>query len=101
MMTLFKERLRLRRFRADDWRDLLALIVQYEGSPYAAFDHPWPTDPGEVQRVTDWFSRQDAFWAVCLKDVESIIGLVVLGLREGDGQPSYNLGFVFDRRYHG
>ena len=38
MMTLFTERLMLRRFRADDWRDLLAL-----------FDHPWPTDPGEVQ----------------------------------------------------
>jgi ribosomal-protein-alanine N-acetyltransferase len=75
--------------------------VQYQSSPMAAFDQPWPTSADEIRRIVGWFASGDAFLAACLKDLGRLIGLVSLVPDPEEGGPTYNLGYIFDEAYHG
>jgi len=95
------ERLVVRNFRVSDWEALHEMIVQYQSSEYAAYDHPWPTSPEEIQGVTEWFASGDSYLAVCLKDNGRFIGFVALNPREGEDCQRYGLGYVFHPDCHG
>jgi hypothetical protein len=60
---------------------LIALVlglVQYQASPYANYDHQWPTNPEKIKSVAKLFSEGDAYLAVCLKETNNFIGFVSL-----------------------
>lgn len=99
MIAIDTERLALRNFGADDWEALYELITQYESSPYAAYDQPWPTSPAEIKKVAEWFASGDNYLAVCLQDTGQFIGFVALN-PEQEGR-EFNLGYVFNSNYHG
>ena len=92
------KRLLIRNFQSSDAPALHEMILQYEASGMAAYDQSWPTTPGEVQQVTDWFATGDHFLAVCLKRTGQFIGFVALN-PEQDGV--YNLGYIFNFDFHG
>ena len=101
MIRLETERLALRNFHADDWQALRAMILQYQATPLALYDQPWPTSPEEIQGVTAWFAAGDAYLAVCLKESGQFIGFVALNDESKEDRRQYNLGYIFDADYHG
>jgi len=89
------ERLHIRRFRPEDWRDLHEYlsdpeVVLYE--PYGVFS--------EDQCRLEAASRADnsAFWAVCLRDSGKLIGNIYLHKADFD---TWELGYVFNRAFQG
>jgi [ribosomal protein S5]-alanine N-acetyltransferase len=101
MQTLETDRLTLRNFRPSDWRDLRQMILQYVASPYAIYDHQWPTSEEELQGVAQWFAGGDSYLAVCLRPAGTFIGFVCLNPREGETEITYDLGYIFNSGYHG
>jgi ribosomal-protein-alanine N-acetyltransferase len=99
MEAILTDRLSIRNFRVDDWRDLQEMVLKYEASEYAQYDHQWPASEEEVQGVAKWFAGGDGFLAVCLG--AKVIGFVALNREEDQSASVYNLGYVFNEDYHG
>lgn len=83
------ERLLLRKFKPDDWQGLYEYlsseeVVKYE--PYGVF-----TQEACKQEAINR-SDNDAFWAVCLKKSNKLIGNVYLERQDYD---TWELGYVF------
>lgn len=100
MIMLETDRLIVRNFKIGDWEALRCMILQYEASAYAAYDHQWPTSEDEIKKVAEWFASGDSYRAVCLTDTNQFIGFVSLGEGQDDSQV-FDLGYVFDFNYHG
>ena len=100
MTTLQTERLDIRNFRPEDWRDLHEMIVQYQASEYAQYDDRWPTSEQELQGIAKWFSEGDSYLAVCQRATGKLIGLVAQNMVERDDGPAPNLGYIFNFDYH-
>jgi ribosomal-protein-alanine N-acetyltransferase len=99
MERIVTDRLSVRNFRDDDWRDLQEMVLKYEASEYAQYDHEWPTSDEGVQGVAKWFAGGDGFLAVCLG--AKVIGFVALNPEPDRSARVYNLGYVFNEDYHG
>ena len=87
------ERLLIRKFRPNDWEDLYEYlsqetVVKYE--PYEVFT----VEESKQEAINR--SGNDAFWAVCLKDSNKLIGNVYLSKQDFD---TWELGYVFNSRY--
>ncbi len=92
------ERLTIRRFREDDWKDLYdylssEAVVKYE--PYDVFSEEACKEEA-VKR-----SNNEAFWAVCLKENGKVIGNVYFQLQEPREIRTWEIGFVFNPSYFG
>lgn len=130
MVRLETERLIIRGFTSEDWRQLQALAIDYRASDAARFEPPWPTSDEEVQGMAAWFAQGDDYLAVCLKETGRLVGLIAIearpplsvsphgGERDGgdlsSGSPLVdaegredgaervrNLGYVFHSEAHG
>jgi [ribosomal protein S5]-alanine N-acetyltransferase len=101
MEPLATERLVIRNFSPADSEALQEMILQYEASGLAQYDHPWPSAPEEVRGVTQWFASGDYFLAVCLKDSNRFIGFVGLNPEPGENERLFNLGYIFNFDFHG
>jgi RimJ/RimL family protein N-acetyltransferase len=101
MTTIETERLVIRNFKVSDCEALHEMIIQYESSEYAVYDHEWPTSPQELKGVTEWFASGDSFLAVCLKDTGRFIGFVSLNQEQIEVCREFNLGYIFNFDYHG
>jgi RimJ/RimL family protein N-acetyltransferase len=99
--TLDTDRLIIRNFQSNDWQALLAMIVQYQASEFAAYDQQWPTSQEEIRKVTKWFASGDSFLAVCLKDTSQLIGFVGLNPEDVGSHRAFNIGYVFNSNFHG
>lgn len=89
------QRLLLRKFDTDDWSDLYEYlsdkeVVKYE--PYGILTEE-ACKQEAVRRSSD-----DAFWAVCLKDIGKLIGNVYLSRLDFD---TWELGYVFNAKFQG
>ncbi|MGC4152601.1 MAG: GNAT family N-acetyltransferase [Propionicimonas sp.] len=89
------QRLILRPFSAEDWRELYEYlsdpeVVRYE--PYGVLTED------ECRSEAARRSGDPAFWAVCLKGDGRLIGNVFLARGELD---TWELGYVFNARYQG
>lgn len=100
-MEIETERLTIRNFTVDDWKDLQEMIIQKESSEYAIYDHEWPTTEKEIKSITKWFASGNRFLAVCLKKTGKLIGFISLGNPNGEGNREFDLGFCFNFNYHG
>lgn len=86
-------RLTLRRFRADDWRDLHAYlsdeaVVRFE--PYAPFSE------ADCRQEAQRRAQSSAFWAVCLRPNGPLIGNLYFGEADFD---AWELGYVFNTAF--
>ena len=89
------ERLIIRGFHPDDWEDLHEYLsqeetVQYE--PYNIF-----TEEKSKQEALNR-SKNDAFWAVCLKSSGKLIGNIYLAEQAFE---TWELGYVFNADFLG
>ena len=103
MTTIETDRLIIRNFGADDWRDLQEMVIKYQESEYAKYDHKWPTATEEIKGIVEWFAGGDSYLAVCLKATGKLIGFIALTPNPGEeeGGVEFNLGYVFHTDYHG
>ena len=88
------ERLVIRRFRPDDWKDLHEYLSQEEVVKFEPYEIFTPKDSrAEAQKR----SESEKFWGVCLKDTGKLIGNLSL---EKLGFDTWELGYVFNMQYH-
>lgn len=95
MDTIVTERLLIRPFQRDDWKDLYEYlsddeVVQYE--PYEVYNEEQAKEEA-IRRTTD-----EAFVAVCLRDSGKLIGNLYFCRGDFD---TWELGYVFNKSYHG
>jgi RimJ/RimL family protein N-acetyltransferase len=98
MIMIETERLKLRRFVYSDWKDLheylsKETVVRFE--PYGVLSED------ECKKEAEKRSRNDAFWAVCLKKKDKMIGNVYFSQKEPPGDLTWEIGFVFNPDYYG
>lgn len=96
--VLETERLILRRFRQSDWRDLFEYLSQPEVVRYEPYD---VYSAEECRRESLDRSRNEAFWAVCLKENGKLIGNLYFERQEPVEYLTWELGYVFNPLYHG
>jgi [ribosomal protein S5]-alanine N-acetyltransferase len=92
------DRLLIRNFHKDDWKDLHEYlsneaVVKYE--PYDVFSEEACKE--EALRR----SHNDAFWAVCLKDNNKLIGNLYFQRLEPEEWQTWEIGYVFNPAYYG
>lgn len=92
------DRLIIRRFFDDDWHDLYEYlsqetVVQYE--PYGVFNEE------ECKKEAIRRSQSDAFWAVCLKEDNKLIGNIYFQQQEPKAFMTWEIGYVFNPEYYG
>jgi len=99
MVELKTDRLVIRNFVYEDWKDLQEIALDKEASEYAVYDHPFPTSEQEVKGITEWFAKGDHFLAVQETAVNKVIGYIALN---GGGNGSeMDLGYCFHSLYQG
>ncbi|MFC1948117.1 GNAT family N-acetyltransferase [Chloroflexota bacterium] len=91
------ERLLIRNFRSDDWKQIQALAIDKETSDSAEYDLTWPTSDDESLKMAKFLSGTDFFWAVCLKENEELIGLIAFN--SIDENRTLDIGHVFHANY--
>jgi RimJ/RimL family protein N-acetyltransferase len=101
MEAIGTKRLTIRSFCVGDWRDLHEMVVQYQASEVAKYDHKWPTAEDEIKGVAEWFASGDRFLAVCLNETGELIGFVALNPKEDQDARMFGLGYVFHPAYRG
>jgi RimJ/RimL family protein N-acetyltransferase len=93
------QRLKIRKFRSEDWLPLYELAMKWETSEYANYDHgPWPDDQEKYKEIVNDLSTSDNLLAVTLKETDEFIGFVAKAFKENG---EYGLGFNFHPRFHG
>ena len=97
MEKIRTERLELRSFVPEDFRDLQEIIIDREASEYAIYDHEFPTGEEAVRGITERFAKGDKFMAVWLPEEEKVIGFVCLNGE--DRKP--DLGYCFHSEFGG
>lgn len=95
MKEIETERLVIRRFKSNDWKDFYEYfsneeVLKFE--PYKPFSEE-ETKKEAIRRTTD-----PAFWAVCLKENNKLIGNLYFAERNFD---TWELGYVFNLNYWG
>ena len=101
METIETSRLAIRNFYAGDWCDLHEMIVQYQASEVAQYDHKWPTSEDEIKGVVEWLSGGDSYLAVCVRETGKLIGLFALNPKEEPDSRTFGFGYVFHPGYRG
>jgi ribosomal-protein-alanine N-acetyltransferase len=92
------ERLTIRPFRPGDWRDLHEYLSRPE---VFEFEPGEPADQAECRRLAAERSKDESWWAVCLKRSEKMIGHVYFSRVEPLELLTWELGFVFNPSYSG
>jgi RimJ/RimL family protein N-acetyltransferase len=95
MKQIETERLTIRRFKSDDWKDFYEYfsneeVLKFE--PYKPFSEE-ETKKEALRRTTD-----PAFWAVCLKENNKLIGNLYFAERDFN---TWEIGYVFNLNYWG
>ena len=86
-------RLILRRFRADDWKDLYEYLSDEE---VVLFEPYYVYTESECKKEAEGRAKDESFWAVCLKDTGKLIGNIYFDKQDFD---TWELGYVFNKKF--
>jgi len=96
MRRIETERLVLRPFRADDWKDFQALGIDWKAAPGPAFDK-WGTSAEAAKESVTHMSTRDNYVAMCLCGSDKVVGL--LAINGMDAKKKLDLGHVILSSY--
>jgi [ribosomal protein S5]-alanine N-acetyltransferase len=97
-MIMETERLMIRPFSEEDWRDLHEYLSQEQVLKY---------EPGNVSNEEDCRkiarerAQADRFWAVCLKESDKMIGHIYFEQKEPAPFQTWMLGYIFNPAFYG
>ena len=97
LKALETERLTIRNFQSDDWKQIQTLAINKETSDGARYDITWPTSDDECRKMAEFLSGTDFFWAVCLKEDAQLIGFIAFN--SIDETRTLDIGHVFHTDY--
>lgn len=97
MKTYETERLIIRNFEFDDWKNIQVLAINKESSDGARYDLTWPTSDDGCKDMAKFLTATDDFWAVCLKEDKKLIGLIAFN--SIDENRTLDVGHVFHTDY--
>ncbi|NPD89315.1 MAG: GNAT family N-acetyltransferase [Asgard group archaeon] len=101
MIKLETERLIIRNFTIEDWKDIATIAMHYEETELAKYDEgPWPNTLEEYRKIADWFAKGDDFVAVVLKAEKKMIGWIAKA-RNRKKEKEFNFGYIFHLDFHG
>lgn len=97
-MQLLSDRLLLREFAVNDWKDLYEYlsdesVVKYE--PYDVFTETM------CRQEASRRSQDSAFWAVCLLGSNKMIGNLYFQRQNPEEFRTWEIGYVFNPKYYG
>jgi ribosomal-protein-alanine N-acetyltransferase len=95
---LESERLTIRAFRPGDWRDLHEYLSRADVLEFEPED---PADEEECRRLAAERAGEEAWWAVCLKRSEKMIGHVYFVRIDPPEFLTWTLGYIFNPSYSG
>lgn len=95
MKNLITERLIIRRFEAEDWKDIFEYLSDEEVVKFEPYD---VMTEEQVKVETEKRVGHESFYAVCLKENLKMIGNIYLDKEDFD---TYELGYVFNRKFQG
>jgi RimJ/RimL family protein N-acetyltransferase len=98
MVRLESGRVVVRNFSAGDAEGLRRVAVSYSGSPYARFDHAWPTSEEGMGEAVAYFAGGDDFLAVCVRGSGRLVGMISM---VGEGEGRFGFGCVFEEGSRG
>lgn len=93
------ERLIIRKFNSDDWKDLQEIAVSNANSEFADCDAQWPTDENGIKGACEFFSKGDPFWAVEVKDLKKVVCFI--NFNGMDENRNLNIGHIINSKYIG
>ena len=77
MQRIETQRLILRPFAADDWRDFRELAIDWKTTPGPAFDK-WRTSEEACRESVQHMSTRDSYFAMCLRESGKVVGLLAI-----------------------
>jgi len=98
MENIVSDRLVIRKFNEDDWQDLYEYLSQESVIRYEPYD---VCNEDESKEEAIYRSQNDAFWAVCLKENNKLIGNVYFQQQGPKEFLTWEIGYVFNPVYHG
>lgn len=98
MLSMETERLVVRNFKEDDWKDLYEYLSQKEVLRYEPED---PSDEEDCRKKASERSKGNNFWAVCLKESGKMIGHLYFQQGEPLEFLTWELGYIFNPAYYG
>lgn len=97
-MILETDRLIIRKFCGDDWCDLYEYLSQEAVVKYEPYD---VLSKEDCKEEATYRSQNDAFWAVCLKETNKLIGNVYFQQLDPKEFLTWEIGYVFNPEYYG
>ncbi|QVK20749.1 GNAT family N-acetyltransferase [Mycoplasmatota bacterium] len=97
-MIIETERLLVRNFKEEDWKDLQEYIIEEE---VLKFESDWDSTDEGCKKAAMSLSQSNAFWAVELKTKGKMIGHVYFNQAMPKKFLSWNLGYIFNPKYYG
>lgn len=98
MKILETERLIVRNFKPEDWRNLQEYLLQEQ---VFEFESEWDTSDDGCRGAAQSLSEGNTFWAVELKDSGKMIGHVYFNKVEPDRFMTWEIGYIFNPSYYG
>lgn len=99
IMRIETERLIIRKFRLDDWKDLQEIAISNADSEFADCDEQWPTDDDGIKNACDYFASGHEFWAVEVKELRKIVCFI--NFNSMNQNRNLNIGHVINSKYLG
>jgi len=97
VMRIETDRIIIRKFQNNDWKDLQEIAISNENSGFADCDHKWPTDDDGVKSACEHISKGELFWAIEVKELNKVVCFINISFVD-DGQ-SLDIGHVINYGY--
>jgi AraC family transcriptional regulator len=99
IMRIETERLIIRKFQAEDWKDLQELAISNTNSEFGDCDEQWPLDVDGIKGACNYFASENHFWAVEVKDLKKVVCFINFnGINENQ---NLNIGHIINSEYLG
>lgn len=98
MKTIETERLIIRQFKPEDWKDLLEYISREEVLKY---EPCWVPTEEACRKAAEDFSKGNVFWAAELKGSGKMIGHVYFNQAEPKEFKTWEIGYIFNPVFGG
>lgn len=96
-ITLEGALVKVRRFAAEDWKDVREIAESKESSAFAACDVQWKTDEDSAREMAEYMSTDGDMWAVEAREEGKVVCFVNFNGVDEDGW--LDVGHVMNEKY--
>jgi RimJ/RimL family protein N-acetyltransferase len=98
ILTMETERLVIRKFEPNDWKDLCEYLSLKEVLMYEPNSE---SDNKDCKKLALERSQSDIFFAVCLRETDKMIGHIFFNQLEPSEFLTWEIGYIFNPKFYG